>query len=166
MAVMDEKLSEAKQIELLRRRDIAIAAVRLASELFIYEELLNKQVRVALQRGKWLWGIFLLGCLISWFIGKDSNSYLNLGGYIAGLCLLVSVVNGNDILYFSRQLKLNNIHILLAVSHWETMGCLGSLHEIKRFIKDDCFDNKSERYREWISEQYGYILIKLNMFIT
>ena len=57
---MDEKLSEAKQIELLRRRDIAIATVRLASELFIYEELLNKQVRVALQRGKWLWGYFLV----------------------------------------------------------------------------------------------------------
>ena len=164
MAVVDEKLSEAKQIEFLRRQDIAIATVRLASELFINQEKLIEALKVKLKKreNKWLWGFILLGSLISWIIGKDSNTFLNFGSFIVGICLLVYVANDIDIMYLYNQQDSNRAHILFALFQWETTGCFAKLYEVKRFIKDDCFDDESEEYFKWINKQYDKILWRTN----
>jgi hypothetical protein len=148
-------LSEAKQIEFKRRKDVMCAIVPLAGELEIKwrNEKALQDAALATLNSKWLVGLIIIGGVFYWAMPEHNI------GIIIGI-IWVSIML--EAAWKERTAKEHLFHITHQLAgincKWRSVSGYQDLSEIRRFISDDELDFESDEYAEWMQSKLRYVL--------
>lgn len=157
-----DDLSELENMELNRRMDIAFAVVPAAVKLFRERHELDGQIKDAskgLSRN-WPWAVFFLALLIQYFL-LDSGSSFTWTGWVALSVFVWWLLKQHEIWLMHVQRKRYNKWLIDLEVTWG--GATGSttFSEISNFVDEGYFDNRSDTFRDWWSEQTTIILYRV-----
>lgn len=153
-------LSEAKQIEFDRRRDVMCAVIPVAISLHIdrKSQLDLRDEKTSLTTSKWLWGIFILGLIINWVLTGSMNASRDVGTLISVFCIMIYIGATVEIYRISGRLSDIDKEFRGLAVQWSAATGRNDLRDVRKFIHNEFFDDEDEEYLKWLREAIQHVL--------